>query len=203
MRANLHTNWGWCGGKLQQVARLWGDVIQEHGRSCPPPQPFAGDPLRNVSQLSGGFIWMRDSLAHCHPGQIKACALAGCTDRGGMWKASPPPGQSFSLARLNPPTISLRDVPHSQASCHRLPWITSINNKDANFWTATLWTSSESIFCCNLFHQKPVFSLHLHLLLSTNPHITPSQAFPLHTSTQSKNFQIRSCILSENKQTNK
>lgn len=180
MREDLHTNWAWCGGKLQQVVRLCRDVIQERGRSCPPPQPFAGDPLRNVSQLSGGFIWMRDSLAHCHLGQIKACALAGCTDRGGMWKVSPPPGKSFSLHCSTLPTISLRAEPHSHASFHRLPWITTINNKYANFWSATPQTSSKSIFCCNLFHQKPVFSLNVHLLLCTNPHIMPSQAFPLH-----------------------
>lgn len=215
MREDLHTNWAWCGGKLQQVVRLRGDVTQERGRSCPPPQPCAGDPLRNVSQLSGGFIWMRDSLAHCHPGQIKACALAGCMDRGGMWKVSPPPGQVLFPGTAQPsPRFSCRDLPHSHVSCLRLPWITTINNKDANFWSATLWTSSKSIFDCNLFHQKPVLSLHLHLLLSTNPHITPSQAFPLHKKVfKSKHFPIKkkqsvfkskhflhSC---ENKQTNK
>lgn len=153
-----------------------------------------------VDSFERGTVWLTVILGRSKPVPWPAARTEEACERPPLPQASPFPWHCSTL-----PTVSLRDVPHSHASCHRLPWITTINNKHANFWSATLWTSLKSIFCCNLFHQKPVFSLHLHLLLSTNPHIMPSRAFPLHTRLSKANTYkcVSAFLVKTNKLTNK
>lgn len=93
------------GEKSQQAcsADRWGGdetLWRNMGWKYSPLQPFARDPLRNVSPQSERFIWMRGSLAHCHLGQIKARSSLG-------WRrhveSPPPPGRPLPLAPVRPP----------------------------------------------------------------------------------------------------